>query len=265
MYPYLNIFGFAVTTYWVCSVVGFFAVVLFLILRNKKRKVFPLQDLFFMFLYGAIGAIIGAKLLHLITLLPMIIANFNQIQWSFETVTALLSGGGVFYGGFYGMLYGVYRYCHTYKFSLKKLFIMATPAFPLFHFFGRIGCFLSGCCYGVEVPREIGIVFNEAISAPNGVPLMPVQLIEAGCNLLLFFVLLITEHFMKHKELNLFIYMISYAVIRFTLEFFRGDLIRGLWFGLSTSQWIALITIVVSIVFVIKYLHKEKVNKVILQ
>lgn len=258
MYPYINIFGFKATTYWACSVIGCLAVVLFLFIRNKRRKAFPWLDLFFMFLYGIVGAIIGAKLLHIITILPSIIANFDKIPWSLDLVTQLLSGGGVFYGGFYGMLIGVYRYCRTYKFSLKKLFALVTPAFPLFHFFGRIGCFLSGCCYGIEVEPQWGIVFTEAISAPNGVPLLPVQLIEAGCNLLLFFILLITEHFLQRKELNLFIYMISYAVIRFILEFFRGDLIRGLWLGLSTSQWIAMFTVVISVVFVIRYIKQNR-------
>lgn len=262
MFPYIHIFGFTATTYWLCSLAAFIAVVLFLYLRNRKRKTFPWMDLFFMFLYGAIGAIVGAKVLHILTMIPPVAANFSNIQWSLDTVIQLLSGGGVFYGGFYGMLIGIWRYCRTYHFSLKKVFTLVTPAFPLFHMFGRIGCFLSGCCFGIPVPAPWGIAFTEAISAPNGIPLLPVQLIEAGCNLLLFLLLLVTEHYLKHKELNLFIYMIIYAVIRFTLEFFRGDLIRGIWFGFSTSQWVALATVIFSVLYTVWYLKvKTAVQK----
>ncbi len=258
MFPYIHIFGFTATTYWLCSVIGAAAVVLFLVLRNKKRRAFPWQDLLFVSLYGVVGGIIGAKVLYILTFLPFFIVRFNDIEWSVDFIMQFLQGGGIFYGGFYGLLIGLHRYCRRYNFSLKKLFALVTPAFPLFHCFGRIGCFMSGCCYGIEVAPQWGIVYTEAISAPNGVSLLPVQLIEAGFNLLLFLALLVTERFLKHKELNLFIYMASYGVARFVLEFFRGDAIRGHWFGLSTSQWIALFTIIFVIIYVPYYLHKQK-------
>ena len=97
---------------------------------------------------------------------------------------------------------------------------------PLFHAFGRIGCFLVGCCYGVE--SSIGFTFhNSIIESANNVNRFPVQIVEALFNLILFFCL---YNFFKHKKFKgylLNIYFIFYPVFRFIIEFFRADSYRG--------------------------------------
>ena len=82
----------------------------------------------------------------------------------------------------------------------------------------------------------------------NDVNRLPIQLIEAGLNLLIF--LLIFYLFKKSKMTDklIFVYMLVYPVVRFTLEFFRGDAIRGFLFGLSTSQWISILLFVTAII-----------------
>ena len=61
---------------------------------------------------------------------------------------------------------------------------------PLVHAVGRVGCFCAGCCYGRAAPPPWGIAFTHAIAGPNGVPLLPVQLWEAGAELVIFAFLL---------------------------------------------------------------------------
>lgn len=121
------------------------------------------------------------------------------------------------------------------------MFEFVTPAFVLFHAFGRIGCLLGGCCYGFELasPITIGLVRLDHF---------PIQAVESAAE---FIILLLIEktHLREHKFIS---YIGLYSVFRFTAEFFRGDAVRGIWFGLSTSQWIALFTAGVVIAMIIR-------------
>ena len=116
------------------------------------------------------------------------------------------------------------------------------PALPLFHAFGRVGCFLAGCCYGIPAPAGwLGVTFPaSAVEAPSGVPLLPVQLYEAaGCVLLFLLLDHLTDRGWPGGRL-LALYLALYAVFRFLLEFLRGDAVRGSLGPLSTSQVISL-------------------------
>lgn len=107
------------------------------------------------------------------------------------------------------------------------------PGFALFHAFGRIGCFMSGCCYGLRLQKQfafLGIHLNY----------FPLQLVESIFEFIMFFVL--SKRVREGKILNR--YLISYSIFRFINEFFRGDAVRGVWFGISTSQIISLLIII---------------------
>lgn len=90
---------------------------------------------------------------------------------------------------------------------------------------------------------------------------MPVPLIEAACNLLIFLFILYLFKKDKMRDKLIYVYMIIYPVVRFTLEFFRGDEYRGFLFGLSTSQWISIILFVFSIVMLIIKRNKPERSK----
>ena len=124
----------------------------------------------------------------------------------------------------------------------------AAPSIALFHMFGRIGCFLGGCCYGVE--WEHGVTFtNSLIESANGVPRVPVQLYEAGLEIALFLALTLLLVSGKLRGKLLAVYLLVYPVGRFLLEFWRGDEYRGFLFGLSTSQLISIALFIGTIVF----------------
>ena len=141
----------------------------------------------------------------------------------------------MFYGGLIGLLLGAYIYCRAAKADYWAVICRALPAVPLAHGFGRIGCFLTGCCYGREC-SALGIAFAHSEVAPNGVPLFPVQLVEAACVLGLAPALASMSRRGRTGREMLAAYLISYGVLRFILEFFRGDGCRGFLLGLSVSS-----------------------------
>ena len=127
---------------------------------------------------------------------------------------------------------------------------------PLFHAFGRIGCFFMGCCYGKE-SSLLGIEFENSPIAPNHVPLIPVQLFEAAAELLLFFFTAFSAYRKKNGFFLLGIWLVAYGLIRFVTEFFRGDDYRGFIGALSLSQVISIFT-AISGVFVLLYLKNAE-------
>jgi len=122
-------------------------------------------------------------------------------------------------------------------------------------FWGRIGCFLGGCCYGVTTDHVLGVAFPAWSPASEGqfrehvlshpgqpsLPVHPTQLYEAvGCLAIAVF---LNAWGPRHKRFDGhmgLMFLALYAVLRFGIEFLRAD-DRGLYFGVSTSQWISLV------------------------
>ena len=154
-----------------------------------------------------------------------------------------LGGGLVFYGGLLFSLLFIFIYSSILKkFNPKDLYYLL-PGLAFGHAVGRIGCFFSGCCFGKVCNLPIAISLQ-------GVLRHPVQLYEAMSLLILgvFFLFRINKE--RAKKEDLFLYLIFYSIIRFIIEFFRGDSIRGIhYLGVSTSQLIALGLIIFSFIF----------------
>jgi phosphatidylglycerol:prolipoprotein diacylglycerol transferase len=237
VHPYVSFFGMKLPSYWIMSMLGIIAMSIFSLLRRKRLGI-QTDDLLHIFLYCVIGAIVGAKLLYLLTMLPFFIRNFIKLIEHPKDFMVILTQGYVFYGGLIGALFMMRRYCRRYSVDFKGPAQLFAGAAPLFHIFGRIGCYLAGCCYGIEA--KWGVVYHESLGAPNGIALVPIQLMEAAANLIIFIAVLVCQRYLKRPERSLTVYFMSYAVCRFIFEFFRGDEIRGLLFGLSTSQWISI-------------------------
>ena len=244
MFPSFEIFGREIGTYGVMVVIGgFFCALVGRLL--VKRFGFELFDLLILML--SISAV------YTLTNLESLILLFQNIGalWfdRFWELFIMCIGGMVFYGGFLGGLATIPIYCRFDKrVRPRQLFDLYAVLVPLFHVFGRIGCFLGGCCYGIE--SEFGFTAHDNHFNPgvNDVNRLPVQLIEAGCNLLIFLLILylFKKRIMEHRLI--FVYMLIYPVVRFSLEFFRGDEIRGFVFGLSTSQWISIFLFAAAII-----------------
>ena len=267
MYPFIEIFGRNIGTCGIMAALGMLASALCCYLLLRKKEV-DIEDIAMTGLIFAGGAVIGAHIVYGITNTDKIIELFKNIRdYNFisfcQTLFGNYMGGMVFYGGLIG---GLIALVISDKVSQKYfrgdvMFDAVAVAIPLFHFFGRIGCFLGGCCFGVESHFGFTVHGNTLYPAVNDVNRLPIQLIESGLNLILFFVLLVLYKKKKFPHRLLIVYFDIYPIIRFTDEFFRGDEIRGFLFGLSTSQIISILLFTFAIIVTVTDVYKKKNGK----
>lgn len=259
MLPYINILGRVVPTYGLLAFTGIVVAICFGVFYFSKFYDVKKEDIFYASMFAMIGIGIGAKLLYIITILPKLIRNFNILDWE-TLIPILLQGGFVFYGGLIGGVIGLYVYSKSFNISFKKLCMILIPVVPIFHSIGRIGCLLAGCCHGREYNGFGSITFYNTNLAPIGVPLFPMQIVESICNLIIFIIILLTYKKFKGTYKTIALYAVLYSIVRFVLEFYRGDAARGI-IVLSTSQWISIVLFIIGITLFI-YDKKSKKNKI---
>ena len=246
MYPYIH---FILPSYSVLAFIGGFLALLFVYSRIERFNV-DFGDFLKLFAMCVGGGFVGSRVLFIVTQIPWLFQNFSLVN----LINLLLGGGYVFYGGLFGVLLTILLYAkYAKKYDAECLFSLVAPAIPLFHCFGRIGCFLAGCCFGYELSQPVivnGLSFTR----------FPTQIIEAAFEALLFLTFIVLEKYRKDVPL-LKIYLTLYACFRFIIEFFRGDAIRGFLLGLSTSQWVSALMLLYIAVKVFKANSKLKIKK----
>ncbi len=237
MLPYLTIFNRQIPLYGIFFYFGIALAATVAILLSHKKQI-AWYDVAYSAVYVMIGAVLGAKILFLAVSFQQIIAEQIPLE-------AVIKGGFVFYGGLLGGAAGLFIYLLQFRMQEQavRLCQLYATVLPLGHAFGRVGCFFAGCCYGIPHDGLFSHIYHVSMgNTPLGVPLLAIQLIEAACLLVLFGILLIAYLKSKPNSLTVVVlYIYAYSVIRFTLEFFRGDIERGTYFGLSTSQWVSLL------------------------
>jgi phosphatidylglycerol:prolipoprotein diacylglycerol transferase len=155
-----------------------------------------------------------------------------------------LGGGFVFYGGLLFAMFYIALIGHFFpSYHYSKLGFCLIPLL-IGHAVGRIGCFFAGCCYGMESSWGMEVHGHERV---------PLPLFESIYLLLL--ALILSKRTFKSP---FSFYLLTYGIGRFVLEFFRGDVERGIWGGLSTSQWISLVLVLVGIILMMKKDQKTK-------
>jgi phosphatidylglycerol:prolipoprotein diacylglycerol transferase len=235
MFPYFVFLGRTVETYQIMTLLGIFSAGIYSCVYSKIKDVDYIETLILL-LVACIGIVLGSHVLY-------IAVNIKQIgtKHPFVDLTRLFFSGSVFYGGLLGGIGITYIFRKRFA-HYKQIIEIVTPAIPLFHFFGRIGCFLNGCCFGVK--GSIGFMFKSSpVEIANDVTRIPVQLLESGFNLILFIVLHNLRKEPPFKKHLFQFYLLSYSTGRFILEFYRGDIYRGIYFHLSTSQILSIIII----------------------
>lgn len=268
MMPTIIFFGYEISMYSICALTGIIcAVILFVVLHRKDNTLNSVQKVNIPLVSG-LGIFIGAHFLYGLTHIDHIwwvLCHLNVAFSGWEIFIAYMAdifGGMVFYGGLFGGLLAGGIYCKCMKLDPWLYADAYAPCIPLFHAFGRVGCFMAGCCYGIE--NSWGFVYENALyDAANGVTRLPIQLIEAGGELLICAMLTVIAYRHKYRKGTLIcLYLFSYAILRFITEFFRGDEIRGIFLGLSTSQWISLLILVILAVRAMRlYCLKNHNNK----
>ena len=156
--------------------------------------------------------------------------------------------GFVFYGGFLTALATFFIFVKKKKMPVIAASELIVASLPLAHAFGRIGCFFAGCCYGRPTDSIFGVIFDNPLGeVPRtlmATPIHPVQLYEAFGNMVIFAVLNnILSKELKSGKLRGTVfcsYMLMYGILRFSLEFFRGDDRGSGLMALSPAQTISL-------------------------
>jgi len=263
MFPSLDINGRIISPYSIATIVAILSAG-FIGMRMSKKRGIRDVDMLILMLVAAIGVILGGHLLFgIVTMinnrevLPEIFARVDSFE-TFGRVFFTIFGGSVFYGGLLGGIAAGMIYIKRKKLDAGAYADVMALVAPLFHSIGRIGCFLGGCCFGVE--WEYGFTYHHSLAeAANGVPRFPVQLLEAAWIFAVFVLVYALFKRERFKNRLFCIYLTAYAPGRFFIEFLRGDEVRGLYGGLSTSQIISVLVLAGAIaIFVKKPLDNAK-------
>lgn len=277
MYPEIfRIGNFPINTYGVLLALAFLAALL-IAARLAARDGLPRERVYDLGLWMLLAAIVGSKVLMLFTE-----PEYRENPWRLISLDFLRSGG-VFYGGFVAAVIAGYFLIRRYNLPWWKTADAFAPGIALGNAIGRQGCFAAGCCWGKPTGMPWGMHFSELGHDITGVPtivshlddpaqqaywseklgglfaplhLHPTQLYESFGALLVFFFLLWLHKRKRFSGQVILFYALLYAVMRFTIEFFRDDPrgdILGLTSltGLSTSQMLSLIIGVTGLIFLI--------------
>ncbi len=249
MNPFIfHLFGpLSVSWYGFLIVVGT-ALSLYLIYTDIRRSSIVTTTQFFdCATGGAIGGLLGGKILFFLTECR----NLSISSW--EEAAALALGGFAILGAIIGIIVGVLVVAHYYRADLIAVADLGGAYGLLAHAVARLGCFISGCCYGIPVKAgSYAVVYSDpACLAPLSIPLLPTQLIMAAGSLVGFFLCMWIYHRRGRRDgLTFSLYVLWECGARFVIDFWRGDR-PVLLYGLSVYQWVALGIISAMLVFLV--------------
>ncbi|WP_238918103.1 prolipoprotein diacylglyceryl transferase [Clostridium sp. YIM B02555] len=233
-----EIFGIQIKSYGLMIAIGII-VAAALFINKGKKKGFNEDHLLNLIIFAVIGGIIGGKGLFIITEIADIIKD--------PKVLLDFGYGFVIYGAIGGGALAIYLYCRKKSWDIIEMLDMTVPGLAIAQGFGRIGCFLAGCCYGAKTTLPIGVEFPEGSLAPAGVHLHPTQIYSSIFDFAMGLFLLYYSKKTKQRGKTMGMYLIIYSIGRFIVEFLRNDP-RGNVGILSTSQFIAIFTLVFGII-----------------
>jgi phosphatidylglycerol:prolipoprotein diacylglycerol transferase len=281
MHPYLlrvplpGGHGFTIASYGFMIVCGFL-LCLWLLQRRGRRMGMDPTALFDTAVTILICGIVGARVFY-------VVQHWASFADDPIKIIRLDLGGLAFFGGLIGGVLGLLVSAGLKGIPILPVLDVGASLVPLGHAFGRIGCFLNGCCYGrlaecawaVRFPKVIGRD-GEIIGSPpftdqmrEGLvtaqdswsrPVHPTQLYEAGYNLVIFALLSFLLFRRRRPGDVAWLYAILYGAARFTNEFFRADTLARDWLGgLTIFQALALIAVAVGGTMLIRNLRRPRV------
>ena len=232
---------------------------------RAKRRGLDGELVFSAAVWGLLAGLLGAKLTFIISNIKLLFTNPSYV---------LGTNGFTVYGGVVlGIIVGG-LIVKRKKVDVPVYLDLVIPQIALAQGFGRIGCFLAGCCYGKPTDSHFGVVFPVEAIAPSGIPLIPTQLISAAGDFLIFAILLLLSYFATDylkvrkgeeelldkdavtKKLRFFqplsmsgMYLILYGIGRFAIEFLRADP-RRTALGLTSNQYVSIIFVIAGLALI---------------
>jgi len=233
MHPLLFTLGpFTVYSYGALMVVAFLAATL-LSIRAARRlppalvAIRPDQLIDFTCI-ALLGGILGARVFYAVL-------HWESFVLSLQELLAIWHGGLVWYGGFLGGVLAGWGYLLANRIPFVRAMDQCIPFLALGHAIGRVGCFFNGCCYGRPTTAWCGVIFPGHATA-----VLPIQLFEAAGLLGLYALLRALQRpvVLRRPGIVFGVYLGIYALLRFFLEWFRGDQVAW-WAGLTLQQLIS--------------------------
>jgi phosphatidylglycerol:prolipoprotein diacylglycerol transferase len=231
--------SFDIHTYGVLVAAGFL-IGIAILARRARREGLPPEKISDLGVLLVVAGMAGGKLFHILFFWDEFIAG-----WRAEGLHSLREGF-VFSGGFTVAALAAVVYLRSRRLPVAKIADLIAPCGAIGHALGRLGCFFNGCCYGKACSLPWAVTFPPP-HAMAGIPVHPTQLYEVIGNVALFFGL---SAFAKHKRFDgqvWWLYVLSYGILRFVIEFFRGDYERFYFGEFTIGHVIAAIMIVVAL------------------
>ena len=243
MYPVLFRLGpVTIHTYGFFIALGFL-IGLWVAAYYAKKESIPHARIVDLGFYILIAALVGSRFFFIIINAPYYLDRPLEILKIWE-------GGLVFYGGVLLAIPTAFWFVKKHSLGIWRTADVFAPGLAIGHALGRLGCFFAGCCYGKTAEAlPWGVIFTDPeCLAPTDLLLHPTQLYESAGELLNFIILI---SLMKYKKFHgqLFLsYLVLYSVLRFIVEFFRGDIERGFIInGISIAQGISALIFIMAI------------------
>jgi phosphatidylglycerol:prolipoprotein diacylglycerol transferase len=256
MHPVLFELGsVTIYSYGVLIACGAMAGVVYMFRRGKYETGLTLDQANNLFLIIFLAALVGGKVFLFLEDPSRYAGNFGK----------LLTGSGfVFYGSFLFAVPSMLWYFRKNNLPVYTMLDIMAVTTCIVHIFGRVGCFMAGCCYGEPTHAFWGVVFTDPSCEANplNTALHPSQLYEAGY---IAVVLLIILYLRSRREFygQLFLtYLILYGAGRFLLEYFRGDASRGYVIEnyISHAQFIAIVIVAITAFFYIRLRKRNNLS-----
>jgi phosphatidylglycerol---prolipoprotein diacylglyceryl transferase len=257
MYPNLFKIGpLTIHTYGLFLALAFLVGMRIAVHYAKREKMDPaaITDLV---VYIFLSALIGAKLL-------LVVVDFKYYMQDWSRLLSIYQVGGVYYGGFIAAFLVSLWYIRRKKMNFWQTADVLVMGIAFGQILGRFGCFFAGCCWGKPAPNfPLAVVFTrpeaaEQVGTPLNIPLHAAQLYEALPMILVFALLAYFYNRRKFLGQQLCLYLIFYSILRFNVEFFRGDP-RGSIGFFSTSQVISILAFAGAIII---YFFRRSVRSV---
>ena len=253
MHPVLFQLGsFTIYTYGFCIALGAISGFVFLYSQARKKYQVTFDQANNLFLLLVTGAVVGGKL--------FLIFEDPALYWN--NPSRLFSGSGfVFYGSLLTAIPIMLWYFRKLKLPVLGMLDLMALVTCIVHGFGRMGCFMAGCCYGIPTDSFIGVVFTDPScqAEPLNTSLHPTQLYEVVWIGIIFCILMLLRVKKRFDGQIFLTYLMLYALGRSIIELFRGDLARGFVIDgiLSNSQFISLLVIFAALYFYLRLRKKS--------